>query len=95
MKYLAKDFINDLKIKKAKKYKAYSDYDVKESAEEIYLVASNEASFYGKKDAKGAIEYARKIYSKNKIEDINSMVKDAIPLALKQLLADWKEEGHI
>jgi hypothetical protein len=97
MKYLAKDFINDLKITKvsSKKFKSGSDFDPRDVAEELLLIASNVESYYNRKDAKGAIEYAKKEYFKYKMDNLTQKMKEAGPLALKQLLVYWKEEGHI
>jgi hypothetical protein len=96
MRYTANDFINDLKLKKAiKKVNSYGGWNVEDVAKEILDIAGNTESFYKKKDAKGAVEYAKREYEKYGIEKVKGMSKEAAPIALKQLLKNWKEEGHI
>lgn len=109
MTYSADTFINDLheadntksgtrKIKARKRNrnrKAYSDHDVMDVEEELLLVAENLANFYAKKDAKGAVEYARKQWLRQQQDTAYQMAKEAVPKAIKSLLAGWKEEGHI
>ncbi len=102
-KYSSKQFFQDIKSAdrsrhfkvKNKKKKAYSKGELKDLSDELLLVAENESEFYRKKDAAGAVEYARKDWLKLKRDDIYDLSKEAAKIALKELIKAWKEEGHI
>jgi hypothetical protein len=107
MKYSANVFLNDLKeadrLKskqyrsecRKKKRKAYSDGDVRDTAEELFDLAVNSREAYEKMDAKLAVDIAKREYLKYTLDDIRSMVRDAGKLAVKDVLNYWKKEGHI
>lgn len=106
MRYTANDFINELKnaggkrvkhhrSKCNKKKKAYSDGDVRDVAEELFDLALNERVPYEKKDAKMAVDIAKKTYLRYQMDDLRSMVKEAGQLAIKDVQEYWKKEGHI
>lgn len=107
MKYMADDFINELKQANGKqirrrrskcnkkKKKAYSDGDVRDVAEELFDLASDERIPYEKKDAKMAVDIAKREYLRYQMDDLRGMVKEAAQLAIKDLKEYWKKEGHI
>lgn len=107
MKYSAIEFINDLKEADRLKSKQYrsnlrkkkrgyrQSQEIADAAEEILLVASNESKYYESKDAKGAVDFAAKQYLREVESNFRDIVRKAKEQALKDLIADWKEMGHI
>jgi hypothetical protein len=103
MKYSAKEFYSELKdadrtklgSKRRKNKRAYSVIDTEDAVDEILTIAENESKFYTNKDAKGAIEFARKQFVRYAQDSIRGTAKEASKIALKELLANWKKEGHI
>ena len=99
MNYNADQFYADLKklskkstASKSKVAGFFSSGDVEEIAEEILNLAENNyPSLYEKKDSKGCIAQAQKEFMKY----LEGSIKEASKIALKQLLVNWKEEGHI
>lgn len=102
MNYSSDLFLKELKdtnkhrvVISKKNKKAYSDGDVQDLADELLTVAENLSEFYNKKDPKGAIEAARKQWVRQQQDDNFHMGREAAKIAEKELIKEWKREGHI
>ena len=78
------------KLEKIKSVLQELDADQERLYDALFLSASNEGSFYRKKDAKGAVEKAFRDYMSSREDDLKHDFKTIKSALVKALAKRWK-----